>query len=168
MTGQFLRDQPTSPQDPGHRKPPFRGEAGWGGRRPKPACLPCARFPPPPLMHFIGAQTVKNLWKTWVQSLSWKDPLEQGMVTHSSILARRIPWTEESGLLESMGYLSQGSKPAPQGLQEPAELSTDASTPCWYKGWQGCCSAHFPCVLAHTFAFFFLKGVGGALECRHG
>ena len=33
----------------------------------------------------------------WVQSLGWKDPLEKGMVTHSSILAWRIPWTEETG-----------------------------------------------------------------------
>ena len=46
------------------------------------------------------AQTVKNLptmWETWVQSLGWEDPLEKGMATHSSILARRIPWTEEPG-----------------------------------------------------------------------
>ena len=44
------------------------------------------------------AQTVKNLpamWKTLVQFPSWKDPLEKGMATHSSILAWRIPWTEE-------------------------------------------------------------------------
>jgi len=39
-------------------------------------------------------QTVKNLpamWETWVQSLGWDDPLEEGMATHSSILAWRIP-----------------------------------------------------------------------------
>ena len=35
--------------------------------------------------------------KAWVLSLGWKDPLEKGMVTHSSILAWRILWTEESG-----------------------------------------------------------------------
>jgi len=39
----------------------------------------------------------------WIQSLSWEDPLENGMVTHSSILAWRIPWTEEPGELQSMG-----------------------------------------------------------------
>ena len=42
------------------------------------------------------AQLVKNLpamWETWVQSLSWEDPLEEGMATHSSILAWGIPWT---------------------------------------------------------------------------
>ena len=39
----------------------------------------------------------------WVQSLSWEDPLEKEMATHSSILAWRIPWTEEPGKLQSMG-----------------------------------------------------------------
>ena len=38
-----------------------------------------------------------------VLSLDWKDPLEKGMATHSSILAWRIPWTEEPGRLQSMG-----------------------------------------------------------------
>ena len=40
------------------------------------------------------AQTVKNppeMWETWVQSLGWEDPLEEGMVTYSNILAWRIP-----------------------------------------------------------------------------
>ena len=45
---------------------------------------------------------VKNLpamRKTWVQSLVWEDPLEEGMATHSRILAWRIRWTEEPGEL---------------------------------------------------------------------
>ena len=53
-----------------------------------------------------GAQMVKNLpavQETWVQSLGWEDPLEKGIATHSSILAWRIPWTEEPGGLQSMG-----------------------------------------------------------------
>ena len=44
---------------------------------------------------------VKNLlatWETWVQSLGQEDPLEKGMATHSSILALRIPWIEDSRL----------------------------------------------------------------------
>ena len=44
----------------------------------------------------LMAQLVKNLpamRETWVQSLSWEDPLEKGKATHSSILAWRIPWT---------------------------------------------------------------------------
>ena len=41
--------------------------------------------------------------ETQIQSLSWEDPLEKGMATHSSILAWRIPWTEEPDGLQSMG-----------------------------------------------------------------
>ena len=49
---------------------------------------------------------VKNLpemSETWLQSLGWEDPLEEGMAMHSSILAWRIPWTEESGWLQPTG-----------------------------------------------------------------
>ena len=48
---------------------------------------------------------VKNspaMWEIWVWSLGQEDPLEEGMVTHSSILAWRIPWTEEPRELQSM------------------------------------------------------------------
>ena len=51
-------------------------------------------------------QTVKNLsemQKNRVQSLGWEDPLEKEMTTHSSILAWRIPWTEEPDGLQSVG-----------------------------------------------------------------
>ena len=41
--------------------------------------------------------------ETWVQSLGWEYPLEKGTATHSSILAWKIPWTEEPGRLQSMG-----------------------------------------------------------------
>ena len=44
----------------------------------------------------LVAQLVKNppaMWETWVQLLGWEDPLEKGIATHSSILARRMPWT---------------------------------------------------------------------------
>ena len=54
----------------------------------------------------LVAQTVRHLptmQETWVQSLGWEDPLEKGTATHSSILAWRIPWTEEPGRLQSMG-----------------------------------------------------------------
>ena len=52
-------------------------------------------------------QMVKNLpamQEIWVRSLGWGDRLEKGMATHSSILAWRIPWTEEPGALQSMGW----------------------------------------------------------------
>ena len=51
-------------------------------------------------------QTVKNppaMQETWVPSLAHEDPLEKEMATHSNILARRIPWTEEPGGPQSMG-----------------------------------------------------------------
>ena len=41
-------------------------------------------------------------------SVGWEDPLEKGMATHSSILAWEIPWTEEPGRLQSMGWLRVG------------------------------------------------------------
>ena len=52
------------------------------------------------------AQSVKNLpamQETWVRFLGREDPLEKEMATHSSILAWKIPWTEEPGELQSMG-----------------------------------------------------------------
>ena len=52
------------------------------------------------------AQTVKNLpamQETQVRSLGWEDPLEKAMATHSSILAWRIPLTDEPGGLQSIG-----------------------------------------------------------------
>ena len=61
------------------------------------------------LMHRTGSGSmVKNLpaaqelLETWVQSLDWEDDLEEEMATHSSILAWRIPWTEETGRLQSI------------------------------------------------------------------
>ena len=44
----------------------------------------------------------------WVRSLGWEDPLEKEVATHSSILAWRIPWTEEPGGLQSMGLQRVG------------------------------------------------------------
>ena len=55
----------------------------------------------------LVAQTVKNLpakWETQVLSLGWEDPLEKGMATHCSILAWRIPRTQEPGGLQSWGH----------------------------------------------------------------
>ena len=61
-------------------------------------------------MDFFGDSVLKNLparQETWVRSLDWEDPLEDGMATHSSILAWRIPWTEEPGGLQSIASQSQ-------------------------------------------------------------
>ena len=57
-------------------------------------------------MTSLVAQTVKclsTMWETRVQSLGWEDPLENKMAIHSSTIAWKIPWTEESGRLRSMG-----------------------------------------------------------------
>ena len=55
---------------------------------------------------FLVTQLVKNppaMWETWVQSLGWEDALEEGRATHSSVLAWRVPQTEEPGGLQSTG-----------------------------------------------------------------
>ena len=60
---------------------------------------------------FLVAQLVKNLpavQETQVRSLGQEDPLEKEMANHSSILAWKIPWTEERGRLQSMGLQRVG------------------------------------------------------------
>ena len=57
-------------------------------------------------MDFAGVSDGKvllTMWEARVQSLGWEDLLEKEMATHSSILAWRIPWVEETGGLQSMG-----------------------------------------------------------------
>ena len=54
----------------------------------------------------LVVQTEKNppaKWETWVRSLGWEDPLEKEMVTHYSVLAWEIPWTEKPGRVQFMG-----------------------------------------------------------------
>ena len=55
------------------------------------------------MLGFHGGSDSKESRETQVWSLGWEDPLKKGMATHSSILAWRISWTEESGRLPSMG-----------------------------------------------------------------
>ena len=62
------------------------------------------------LWGFPGGSVVKNLpsmqepQETQVQSLAWEDHLEEDMATHSSVLAWKIPWTEEPGGLQSIAF----------------------------------------------------------------
>ena len=51
----------------------------------------------------VGKASACNVGETWFQFLGWEVPLEKEMATYSSILAWRIPWTEESGRLQFMG-----------------------------------------------------------------
>ena len=67
----------------------------------------------------LVAQTVKNppaMQETWVGSLSWDDPLEEGMATHSSILSQKIPRAEEPGGLQSMGWQRDTTEQLSTGL----------------------------------------------------
>ena len=69
----------------------------------------CIKTTSTPWIGFPGGSDGKNpnlpaMHETWVRPLGWEDPLEEGMATHSSILAWRIPWTEEPGGLQSMGW----------------------------------------------------------------
>ena len=53
-------------------------------------------------------QCLLTMRETWVRSLGEEDPLEKEVATHSSTLARKIPWTEERGRLQSMGLQRAG------------------------------------------------------------
>ena len=53
--------------------------------------------------HSLVGKNLPAMQETQVQFLGWKDPLEKEMAIHSSILAWKIPWTEEPGRLQSMG-----------------------------------------------------------------
>ena len=87
----------------------FSSPGYWGGLPfPSPGDLPNPgiELKSPTLWASRVAQLVRNLpamQETWVQFLGWEDTLEKEMATHSSILAWRIPWTEEPGRLQSMG-----------------------------------------------------------------
>ena len=80
------------------------------------------------------AQTVKRLRtmrEAWVQSLGREDLLEKEMATHSSILARKIPWTEEPGRLQSMGSQRVGHDGATSlslSLSQSPKCQSDPST----------------------------------------
>jgi len=55
----------------------------------------------------LVAQLVKNppaMWETWVRSLGWEDPLEKGKATHSSILAKKMPWSVKSMRSQRVGH----------------------------------------------------------------
>ena len=51
----------------------------------------------------MNPPAMQEPWEIWVRSPGWQDPLKEGMATHSSILAWRIPWPKETGGLQSMG-----------------------------------------------------------------
>ena len=68
------------------------------------------RLPTPVFLGFLGGSNGKEsaIWETWVQSLGWEDPLEEGMATHSSMLACRITMVRGPCELQSMGLQRVG------------------------------------------------------------
>ena len=82
----------------------------------------------------LVAQTVKNLpamWEICIWSLGWEDPLQEGLATHSSVLAWRIPWTEEPGGLQSMGLQRVGHNWATKHM--PPFRQYYLKTSCFYS-----------------------------------
>ena len=85
-------------------------------------------------------KNIPAVWETQVQSLSWEDPLEKGMATHSSILAWRIPWTEEpSGLhrvAKSQTLPRKREKHIPRSVDPRVWVPTHsvAAAPVYYSG----------------------------------
>ena len=86
-------------------------------------------------MGFPGGSVLKILpakQETWVQSLSQEDPLQEGMATHASILAWEIPWTEETGRLQSTGCQRVRHNLATEQQQRRVLSVTQASkVPSW-------------------------------------
>ena len=99
LVAQLVKNQPAMQEDPGSI-PGSRRSPGEG-----------IGYPLQFSWASVVAQMVKNMpavLEIWVQSLGWEDPLEGGMTTYSSILAWRIPWTEEPGGLQPMGLQRVG------------------------------------------------------------
>ena len=78
-------------------------------------------------------KNLPTMQETCVRSLGWEDPLEKGMTAHSSILAWRIPWTEEPGGLQSIGSQLTFS---PLAALQTSELSLEAPSPGCFQVWQ--------------------------------
>ena len=92
------------------------------------------------------AQRLKCLpamWETWVRSLFWEDPLEKEMATHSSILAWRIPWTEEPGR-GTGGLLAFTSIQSGRSVQIIVLLSQMGGFPQSSVGKESACNAGDP------------------------
>ena len=94
----------------------WRGRCGggqwfeWRRNPPRELCQNRCLPPSAPFAHFFAslraslvAQNLPAMQETQVQFMGWEDAMEKRMATHSSILAWRIPWTEEPGGIQSMG-----------------------------------------------------------------
>ena len=94
------------------------------------------------ILGFPGSSAVKNppaTQETWVRSLGQEDPLEKKMATHSSTLAWRIPWTEESGRPQSMGLQRVGHDCVTNSLSEVRKVFPVNEQHSIYKNIQAQC-----------------------------
>ena len=109
----------------------------------------------------LVTQMLKNLpamQETWFQSLGWEDPLKKGMAIHSSILAWRIPWTEEPG-----GHSPRGCKQSDTTEMTECVLTVARQAPLWdFPGRNNRVDYHFL-----VQGIFLAQGSNpGLLHCR--
>ena len=116
----------------------------------------------------LVAQLVKNLpaiWETWVQSLGWEDPLENGTATHSSILAWRIPWTVYSMRSQrvrhdwtTFTFFHAAGLALPASVALLARHESEGGLPALERGWRpsldGTAALPHPCFLGETLLPF--------------
>ena len=103
------------------------------------------------------AQTIKKkkrkilpaMWETWVWSLDWEDPVEKETAIHSSILAWRIPRTEEPGGLQSTGLQRVGHDWVTKQSDTRGQDRQQESPQIWQFG--GCISLRLPLIVNHEF-----------------
>ena len=90
---------------------------------------------------FQSVKSLPAMWETWVQSLGWEDPLEKEMAIHSSILAWKIPWREETAasaaakLLHLCPTLCDPKDRSPPGSSPEKVMAPHSSTLAWKIPW---------------------------------
>ena len=94
---------PVTPADTRQPETPTAGSCPPPSSSPAPRGLPGMQIGAQQPVVAQMAENLSAMWETGARSLSWEDPLEEGMAAHSSTLAWRIPRTEESGGLQSVG-----------------------------------------------------------------
>ena len=77
--------------------------------------------------------TIQETQETWVASLGWEDPLKEGMATHSTMLAWRIPWTGKPGRLQSIGLQRVGPTEVTQHTRMQEMLARDSVAIQWLR-----------------------------------
>ena len=94
--------------------------------------------------------------ETWVPFLGWEDPLEEGMATYSSILAWKIPWTEDPDCLQSMGCKKSDIIEATENAHTGTEFSNNLCLGHYYRNDQLSINS---CQPIFTVVFFLLPNI---------